>query len=311
MTILISTVYAGVPAFGASKVGAPEIAALNVKAPKVDALKAHAVKAHAQKVGVLRVGSSNARTLKVNTRDRSASPAPAALLATKTIVVPIYPSRSTGQSVSYVAHVTPVEPTLTKLTGSVSWKLVGNLGGRVYCSTVSALRSNGQAKCKITKGLLAGIKGPMSVTASYSGSTTFAKSLGKTTQHMISHGTSLQIQIADPIMAGGPTVAYATMKGGYGISMISGNVTFIVYSGDTRSGITTNCGGADPDPTVNNTRRVINGVATCYLHQGWIIVPPFMGTRYRTNWSITATYNGNVSFGPSTSTKRGWISNNG
>ena len=260
-------------------------------------------------MGLLKVGSLEVRTPKASAPVVNAPVAPATLLATKTIVVAIYPSRSTGQSVTYVAHVSPVVPTTTKITGSVSWKLVGNLGGRVYCSTVSTLRSNGQAKCKITKGLLAGIKGPMSVTASYSGSSSFAKSLGKTTQYMISHGTSLQIQIAGPITGGGPTVATATMRGGYGISMISGNVTFIVYSGDSRTGVTANCGGANPDPTANDTRRVISGVATCYLHQGWIIVPPFMGTRYRTTWSITATYDGNVNFGPSTSTKRGWISN--
>ncbi len=272
MTVLVATVCVGAPAFGAPV-------------------------AHTRAV----------HTRAVHTRATRATVAGVARVGTTTTVTTLNPTVASGAAARFLAQVTPTAVSPAKITGAVNWQLRNSHGKQVDCSRISTFRRTGQSICAIDRGVLRGNGSPISVVAVYTGSSSYKGSSGTATQIVIARGTRMSISFPNPPTSGAGTEVVATAVGGSGTAMVLGHTTFIVISGRSRRGVSANCIGTKSPATANNTKPVLAGQATCWLPAGWLVLPKKAGLPPFTKWSITATYDGNGSFGPSTSTRRGTI----
>ena len=236
------------------------------------------------------------------------APAGAAVRTPTTITVTaLDPLVTSGKPVVFFAQVSPVKVGKIRVGGTVTWILTGRNGGRLSCTVATPLNHGGKSKCRIEKDALRSATAPITVTAKYSGDSTFAPSSASTTQEADAGVTRVHVVMPVKPTSDASTLIQAYMKDGPGTGLIVGNVTFVITSGLSRAGVTTTCEGQFTPASVIDSKPVLGGVATCRLRAGWIVNPPSTGphSSKRTSWSITATYVGSRSFSSSTSTHSG------
>jgi hypothetical protein len=222
-------------------------------------------------------------------------------------VTPNKTTITSGRPVAFTAVVTPATVGKTKFTGTVDWTVTGADGTVVPCTTTKPLTSGGRAHCNIGKGLLLAQDAPFTATANYSGDVNFAPSSGSATVSMTSGETHLHLALSAHPSSGAAITATATIVGGPASALVSGTVIFTISSSSHAAGVSARCTGTATPPAANNIQPVVAATATCNLPAGWLTVPsatkadlhPFSA------WSVSAVYNGNVSFGPSYKTLKG------
>jgi hypothetical protein len=226
---------------------------------------------------------------------------------TTTTVTAVFPRVVSGKPVVFIAQVLPVRLGKIKLSGNVNWVIIGPKGGHLHCSVTSAITGAGKAKCRIAKGKLLSATTPATVTANYSGDSTFAPSSGHVTQLADQGVTRVRLVLPIRPTSGASTLVQAYVKDGPGTGIIVGNVVFTAQSGLSRPGVSLRCEGKTTPPGVVDSKPVLAGVATCRLRPGWIVNPPAVGpnSSKRSSWTITATYVGSLSFSGSTTTHTG------
>lgn len=173
----------------------------------------------------------------------------------------------TGQSVTFMATVTPTSPATGSPSGSVTFAIDGTGGGNVVCDTTgdTVPLSAGTASCTISAGLSAQFS-PYSVSASYSGDTNFRPSTGTLSQTVSKAAVTLTLtsSVAQPD-TGQPISFTATVTGG----TPSGDIVFSVMGNNVlpgQPGYTETCAGGDTQP-------LSGGSATCNFPTGLISNP--------------------------------------
>jgi hypothetical protein len=226
------------------------------------------------------------------------------LQATTVTVTSSKPTASTGTQVNFRAVITPnlIAPN-THISGTVTWTITGSDESTVPCGrSTTVVKSSGAVFCLVNRGVLQAASSPYTVKASYSGDgSNFAPGVGTLTQTIGINQPSLTIRLPVGPSNGGPSTvtATATVSGGVGTPLLTGNVIFSISSN-----VSTACtnGSAVPRSAAKSVALGSDGsnanVATCQLPAGWITVPSATPTRRhpRTRWTITATFEGNGNF---------------
>jgi hypothetical protein len=235
----------------------------------------------------------------------TAAPAVAAqsqdLQATTVTVTSSRPTASTGSEVTFRAAITPnlIAPN-THITGTVTWTITGSDASTVSCGrSTTVVKNSGSVFCRVNRAVLQSAASPYTVTASYSGDANFASDVGTFSQTIGIQQPSLMIRLPVGPSNGGPSTVTATVSGGAGTPLLTGNVIFSISS-NTSTGCTN--GTAVPHSAAKSIALGSNGsnanVATCQLPAGWITVPSATPDRRHpsTRWTITATFEGNGNF---------------
>jgi hypothetical protein len=249
-------------------------------------------------------------TLALNPFSASADGAP----TTTSVSAPT--SLSTGHAVNFTAIVTPTTAIPgTKPTGTVTFTITGSDNSSVACAggiSNPAINGKGKAVCKISSGTLTASASPYAVTAVYSGDTTFAGSTGNLSQTVNEATTHISLSFNPKVTSGAATTVTATLSGGSG-ALPTGNVAFVVTSGNPTKSYDLNCGAgkvasqADFQALSSNGATKPEAVASCSLVAGWFNVPSSTTNdpHPSSSWQVTATYGGDGNYGRALSLKKG------
>jgi hypothetical protein len=152
---------------------------------------------------------------------------------------------------------------------------------------------------------------PYSVTAAYSGDTTFGLSSDTISQTVTAATTHITLSFDPKPTAGEASVVTATLSGGSG-SLPTGDVTFVIASSDPTKPVMLLCGGVK-SPGANFAALSSNGatkpeaVATCDLVAGWFNVPAATtgDPHPSATWEVSASYDGDNNYGHVLVSKKG------
>ena len=235
---------------------------------------------------------------------------PAFADGTTSTTVAVTANKSTitsGRPVNFTAVVTPATVGTAKITGTVDWTVTGADGTVVPCTKTKALTSGGRAHCNVGKGILLAQDAPFTATASYSGDTNYGASSGSSVVSLTSGATHLHLALSAHPSSGAAITATATIVGGPASALVSGTVIFTISASSHAAGVGARCTGTATPPNANNIKTVVAATATCDLPAGWLVVPSVTKANLHpfAAWSVSAVYNGNVSFGPSFKTLKG------
>jgi hypothetical protein len=224
------------------------------------------------------------------------------LQATTVTVTSSKPTALTGAELTFRAMITPnlIAPR-THITGTVTWTITGSDSTTVPCqkSSVVTVKNSGRVSCRVNKALLQAEASSYTVQASYSGDSNFAPGVGTLSQTVTIKQPNMIIRFPEGPSNGGPSIVTATVTGGVGSPLLTGNVIFSIASN-----VATACtnGSTVPHSTAKSIALGSDGsnanVATCQLPAGWITVPPSSNAdkHPKTRWTITATFEGNGNF---------------
>ena len=216
---------------------------------------------------------------------------------------------TTGKPVSFTAAHTPTAVGKEKIGGSVAFTITGRDGSTVACGKVTPLTGAGKSRCMVAPGTLLAGSAPYTIVASYGGSPsgTFGPSSNSTTLSVTSARTRVKLSLGGKIFSGDATTVVAKILSGPADPLVSGTVVFTVTSQYHTNGVVVRCNGGSVPPTLNNIVTLTGHTATCDLPAGWMVIPKVSNANPKPSgtWSISAVYNGNDSFLPSYSTKKG------
>jgi len=223
------------------------------------------------------------------------------LQATTVTVTASKLTASTGTEVNFRAAITPnlISPN-THITGTVTWTITGSDASTVPCGkSTTAVKNSGVVSCRVNKAVFQAAASPYTVTASYSGDSNFASGVGTYSQTVAIKQPNMIIRLPVGPSNGGPSTVTATVSGGVGSPLLTGNVIFSISSNVAAA--CTN-GSAVPHSAAKSVALGSGGsnanVATCQLPAGWITVPASspINKHPKTRWTITATFEGNGNF---------------
>jgi hypothetical protein len=193
----------------------------------------------------------------------------------------------------------------------VTFTITGADSSSVDCTggDVVDLTTKGKAVCKVPPGSLLASASPYSVTAVYSGDSTFATSTSSTlSQPVTAVPTHITITYDAKPTSDSETTFTATVTGGSG-SLPTGTVTFeaIATNGNNKK---TRCNpGGDSQPLSPSSDATPVAQATCTLAAGWLKVANANKSNPKptTTWALRATYLGDANHSSSSATKRGSV----
>jgi len=181
----------------------------------------------------------------------------------------------TGQHpITFTASVSP-----TPDAGSVTWTISYGVGGSVSCGSTTAL-SGGTATCTISSTVLLAANSPYTVTANYSGDTSYSGSSGSLSLVVSKAGSSTTASSPGNTSAGSVvtlTAAVSAVLPGSGAP--GGTVVFSATNTKTGTKVTL-C-----------TATIVSGAASCSAAS-----PP------KGSWTLSATYSGDTNFAGSSGT---------
>jgi len=191
-------------------------------------------------------------------------------------------------------------------TGTVVFTVTGSNASTLSCkkgNTVT-IKHSGKAVCTIGPEMLLAVASPYSITATYSGDTNFAGSVGTATETVAKANTHVTIKKDAKPTSGTANTFTAIVRAGPGGSDLGGVVVFSVSDTPSTNKALRECAGGDTQP-IAVTGNI--GTATCVLTAGWFIVPlPTHKTPHPHGaWNVTAHYSGDGNFIQATGTKSG------
>ena len=196
---------------------------------------------------------------------------------------------ATEAGARFTAVVAAAVPGAGSPTGRVTWAITGAAGRPVACEPLSQSigARTGQATCVVDPGQLSAGDGPYTVTATYSGDTSFDGSTGTVTQDVSRAASRTTIAVTSPAASGRPAWITATVVGTpASAGTPTGSVTFSIVSA---SGTAIACSGG-------NTVSLRGGTATCQVPTALVVA----GSPY----TVSATYPGDANFLPSNSASK-------
>jgi VCBS repeat-containing protein len=230
------------------------------------------------KVGSLTVTASYAGSFGYTASTSNAVVETVTAAQTTTVVSADPTSSVTGQALTIAAQVSAVAPSSGTPSGTLQFAVETAQGAAVTCSGSKSL-SKGIAHCTLPLSVLTPADSPLSITASYAGSTSFQPSSDSTRAHIGIDGSAVSVKSsANPAPSGNKVTLTATVtaqKPGAGVPQ--GDVTFsFAPSGPA-------CQGSDTVPLT------AKGTAACVLPKGVLTSAV----------TVTASYAGSVAYSAS------------
>jgi len=197
----------------------------------------------------------------------------------------------TGTGVIFRAHVNPDEVNRTRLSGTLTWTIIGSDGSKVPCIATIPLQSSGKAACRVGSAQLLATNSPYAVVAIYSGDANFQPSTGSVSEGVFRAEVTLRIGVSASPVGGAATSFTVQVSSGQATPLVGGEVWFKVASSHSARGVAASCLGPKPIPGRYDGQPVVGGIATCNLPSGWLVVPPATaGDRHpRSKWLVTAS----------------------
>jgi hypothetical protein len=195
-----------------------------------------------------------------------------------------------GQTVTFSATVSPVAPSVTTPTGTVTFSLSGPGGAAPTCSGGDAQPlSGGVATCVLAAGTLASSDSPLVVSAAYGATAADGASTASPLVETVSGAVATTTTVtssADPSVGGTAVTFTAQVSPTLGSGHPTGKVTFLVRSAIGQS---VTCTGGDTVKVSASTGQAKCAVAQALLYGS---VSPY---------TVVATFGGSAGFGASSS----------
>jgi hypothetical protein len=181
----------------------------------------------------------------------------------------------------------------TPSSGTVTWTVTSAGGSAVACKKAGPVNvsSTGTSTCKVPTNELSTAGEPYSVTAAFSGNGDYASSTGTYYEAVTTTASQVKLKVAAPASSGSPGSFTAVVTGVPNTSVPAssdvptGTVTFTITDA---SGNAVSCDGGNNTVTLGGSGRATCSVSSSLVSSG-------------SPYSVTATYNGDDTFSPSTS----------
>ncbi len=206
-----------------------------------------------------------------------------------------------GQGALFVAQLSDGGKFSPKPTGTITFTITGSDNSTVSCAKPVSMSGAGKAVCPVAPGALTVVGSAYSVTASYSGDSSYDPATSNTVSETVDQAV-LKLHLSDPTKPtnGGPAVFTVEAKAPITLDQ---PIVFAVSSDNGTKGTKPACSNG------GNVQPLVDNVATCDLPAGWIIVPaptkadPFPKER----WGVAAVYAGDPNFPPTETAKGGTV----